>query len=75
MTDKSLKYAICICNAGYEVSLELRKVYVVIPDSLAGKHGLIRIIDESGEDYLYPSSFFVRLELPESAAKQVSRAA
>ena len=75
MTDKSWNYAICVCNTGYEVSLELRKVYEVVPDPDAGKHGLIRIIDESGEDYLHPASFFVPLELPASAAKQVSRAA
>jgi hypothetical protein len=51
-------------NEGYLASLELRKVYVVLEDRAAGKLGLVRVIDESGEDYLYPREFFstVRLE-------------
>lgn len=59
------KFAICVSNEGHEVSLERRKVYEVIGDEKASEYGLIRVIDESGEDYLYPSDFFVRIDLPE----------
>jgi len=60
---------ICVRNKGYTVSLEKRKIYVAIPDSPAAKHGQIRIIDESGEDYLYPKSFFVSVTLTQSVQK------
>ena len=53
------QFAICIDNAGYPASLELRKIYQVLPDEKAAKHNLVRVIDESGEDYLYPQRFFV----------------
>lgn len=68
-------FAVCIRNAGYEVSLELRKIYEVLPDNQAKAHGRLRVIDESGEDYLFPEEFFVLLHLPESVAAQVLRAA
>jgi hypothetical protein len=57
---RKLKEAICDLynNEGCLASLELRKIYQVLPDEKAAKHGLIRIIDESGEDYLYPTDFF-----------------
>ena len=58
---------ICLKNDGYEVSLERRKIYVAIPDEAAAKHRLLRVIDESGEDYLYPQRFFVPIELPHAA--------
>lgn len=54
---------VCVANTGYPASLELRKIYEVLPDADASTHGLIRVIDESGEDYLYPSKFFVRIDL------------
>jgi hypothetical protein len=54
-------------NEDYPVSLEVRKIYEMLPDDKAAKHGLVRIIDESGEDYLYPQDFFVRIEIPEAA--------
>ena len=63
------QYVLCIQNTGYEASLELRKVYAVIVDELSSKHGLIRITDESGEDYLFPSEFFVPISLPKIAEK------
>lgn len=59
------QYVICIKNKDYEASLELRKVYQAIQDNSA-PHGLIRIIDESGEDYLYPSNFFVQITIPKA---------
>jgi hypothetical protein len=53
--------AMCVNNEGYEASLELQKIYRVIPDSTAAKHDYIRVIDESGEGYLYPEHYFVRV--------------
>jgi hypothetical protein len=69
------KFVICTTNGGYEASLELRKLYEVLPDIEAGKHAQVRIIDESGEDYLYPSSFFTPLNLPSGIVEQVLHAA
>jgi hypothetical protein len=57
----------CINNDGYPSSLEPRKVYVAIPDKAAAVKGFLRIIDESGEDYLYPLSRFVAIEVPRQA--------
>ena len=57
-------YFICINNEGYQVSLERRKIYEARPDALAEKLGQLRIIDESGEDYLYPADYFVDIALP-----------
>lgn len=57
-------FAVCVRNEGYEVSLELRKIYEVLPDQVAGRHRQVRVIDESGEDYLFPASWFAALELP-----------
>ena len=64
-----IQFVICIKNNDYPGSLELRKVYQVIPDMDAAKHHYIRIIDESGEDYLYPSDYFIPIELPKSVEK------
>jgi len=66
---------ICVKNEGYEVSLELRKIYVAVPDAAAERHALRRVIDESGEDYLYPSSFFVEVALPQPIRRAVLTAA
>ena len=59
----SRSFAVCIRNDGYEASLELRKLYTSMPDRLGETHGLIRVVDESGEDYLYPADYFVPVEL------------
>jgi hypothetical protein len=59
------KFAICIHNGEYAGTLELRKVYEVIDDESAAKRNYIRVIDESGEDYLYPRSWFVFVAVPE----------
>ena len=56
---------LCVRNSGYEASLERRKLYPMIPDADATANGQVRVIDESGEDYLFPSRLFVALELPE----------
>ena len=58
------KFLLCVDNKGYEASLELRKLYQTIPDREAKRHDQVRIIDESGEDYLYPSEFFAPVRLP-----------
>ena len=58
------EFIICVNNREYEASLERWKVYVAIPDDLAKKQNLRRVIDESGEDYLFPSDYFVPLSLP-----------
>jgi hypothetical protein len=60
------QFAICIKNTDYPVSLEVRKLYQVLPDAKAATHHLIRIIDESGEDYLYPDDYFIPIELPQT---------
>jgi hypothetical protein len=60
-----MHFALCLDNAGYEVSLELGKLYRVVTDSQAEEHGYIRIIDESGEDYAYSIERFYQLTLPE----------
>lgn len=69
------KFVICIHNSGCEVSLELRKLYLELPDAGANAHGQIRVVDESGEDYLYPSSFFVPIDLPAPVARLLAHAA
>ena len=63
--DSTPLFAVCINNTDYPASLELHKVYQVVPDQDAGTDGDLRIIDESGEDYLYPADCFLMMELPE----------
>ena len=62
-------YVLCIDNGGYPESLEVRKVYAVLPDERAAENDYIRAIDETGEDYLYPSEYFVPIQLPPEVAK------
>ena len=68
-------FAICIQNEGYAVSLEKRKLYEVLPDSEAEKHNQIRVIDESGDDYVYSREYFVIVDLPDAVESQVFHAA
>ena len=65
------KFVVCLKNTGYEVSLERRKIYQVLRDPDAAKHRQIRVIDESGDDYLYPASYFTPIELPQPVRKAV----
>ena len=65
---------VCIRNDDYEVSLERRKIYEILPDADAERHGQVRVIDESGEDYLYPANYFVRLDLPQGTREAVIEA-
>lgn len=67
-------YAICVRNDGFAASLELRKVYVTVADPEAARQRFVRVIDESGEDYLYPEGFFVPIELPREAAQAFAQA-
>jgi hypothetical protein len=74
MASPRRQLVLCLRNEGYEVSLERRKFYPTIADSDARRHGQLRVIDESGEDYLYPAEFFVSIELPQ-AVNRALRAA
>jgi hypothetical protein len=67
-------FVLCIDNQGYSASLEPRKVYQVLEDRAAESRGLIRVIDESGEDYLYPVRYFVPIEIPRAAEQAFSDA-
>ena len=71
MARPSNQLVLCLRNRGYEVSLERRKLYQVLPDRDAEKHGQLRVIDESGEDYLYPASFFAFVKLPPTIRRRV----
>ncbi|MBK6726918.1 MAG: hypothetical protein IPG63_06585 [Xanthomonadales bacterium] len=65
------QFAVCIDNHGYEASLELRKLYEILPDAEADKFGQLRVIDESGDDYLYPAGSFDRVALSERTAERL----
>ncbi len=67
MTDQGFSFVLCVKNEGYEVSLEKRKVYRRLLGETERDDGLIRVVDESGEDYLFPSEFFVPIILPKAA--------
>ena len=73
--ETDLRFAICIRNDDNQASLELRKIYPVLPDVDAVRNSMLRVIDESGEDYLYPDEFFMLVELPEAVRRAVMRAA
>jgi hypothetical protein len=72
---QSKQLVVCVDNEGYAASLEKRKIYIALPDSAAEKHGLLRVIDESGDDYLYPKAFFRTIALPQAIKKAVLAAA
>ena len=69
---RSAQFGVCTDNKGYPASLEVGKLYPVIPDAEAAKHGYIRVIDESGEDYGYSAERFFVLQVPEALAKALS---
>lgn len=71
MATSRRQLVLCLRNDGYEVSLERRKIYSTMPDADAEKHGQIRVIDESGEDYLYPAKYFASVELPRAIRRAV----
>ncbi|MBI1367511.1 MAG: hypothetical protein GC162_02540 [Planctomycetes bacterium] len=67
------RYVVCIDNGEYPASLERRKIYPVLDDAAAKRRGLLRVVDESGEDYLYPSKFFARVALYQRARKALAK--
>ena len=71
----SITLVLCLRNDGYEVSLEPRKIYKALPDAQAKAHGQLRVVDESGEDYLYPKELFAVVKLPPSVRRAVLSAA
>ncbi len=64
-------FALCVDNTDYKASLILGKVYRIIPDPKAAKDGLVRVVDESGEDYLYHKSHFVLVGFPKAVARKI----
>jgi len=71
MKQQKKQFAICVRNDGAE-DLEIRKLYQILPDARAAKEKHIRVIDESGEDYLYPADFFIPLTLPREVERALS---
>ena len=72
---KSHQLVICVKNDDYPASLEKRKIYEAIPDPDAAKYNQIRVIDASGEDYLYPEEYFIQVTLPKNVEEAVIKAA
>jgi hypothetical protein len=73
--NKARKFVVCINNKDYPASLELHKIYRVLPDEDAASDGDLRVIDESGEDYLYPAKRFVPIAVPDAVQKSLLKAA
>jgi hypothetical protein len=71
MKQPTKPFALCVDNADYKASLILGKVYRIIPDPRAAKDDLVRIVDESGEDYLYHKSHFVFVDFPKTIARKI----
>ncbi len=69
------EFAVCLRNEGYAASLEVHKIYRILPDPGAEKDGDLRIVDESGEDYLYPKDWFVLIDVPEAVEASLLRTA
>jgi hypothetical protein len=68
------RFVICVRNKNHPASLEVRKVYRLLSDEQASKRRQVRVIDESGDDYLYPREYFVPIKLPQSATRAVLKA-
>ena len=68
------RFVLCVQNKDYPASLELRKIYQVLADEKASKHGQMRVVDESGQDYLYPQEYFIPIKLPQAAERAVLKA-
>ena len=66
---QTARFVVCIVNS--EPDLEMRKIYQVLPDKIAEREGHLRVVDESGEDYLYPAEYFVAIEVPKEAAQSL----
>lgn len=74
MENISEKFVVCINNENYPSSLELHKIYRVLPDNDAVADGDLRVVDESGEDYLYPLSYFVPIKVPQIVEESLLKA-
>jgi hypothetical protein len=72
---QSKQLVVCISNEGYPASLEKRKIYLSLRDATADKRGLVRVVDESGDDYLYPKTLFRSIALPQAVKRAVLAAA
>ena len=68
------RFAVCVKNDGYEAALERNKIYVVLPDRDAERDGDVRVVDESGEDYLYPAAWFIAVALPKAVEVSLLKA-
>ncbi len=75
MEQHELRFVICIDNTDYPAALERRKIYQVILDDRAARHNLLRVIDESGEDYMYPQGYFIPVDFAPSIQQALLRAA
>ncbi len=69
------QFVVCIHNAAYPASLELHKIYRALLDEDAAREGDVRVIDESGEDYLYPADWFIPIEVPREVARSLTHSA
>lgn len=67
-------FAVCVSNEGHEASLQRNKIYALIQDAEAGQDGDVRVVDESGEDYLYPAEWFIPIVVPDTVQQSVLRA-
>lgn len=74
-TKTSIQFFVCLRNNGYEASLEPRKIYQALSDKEAESHKMLRIIDETGEDYLFPASLFSPITLPQTLVKELALSA
>ena len=68
------RFAVCVDNSGYSASLEQHKIYRLVPEEDAAEDGDLRVVDESGEDYLYPASHFMVIELPKEVEQKLLKA-
>jgi hypothetical protein len=68
------RHVVCLSNDGYGASLERRKIYLAVVDRQAGRVGMVRVVDESGDDYLYPRSFFAEIKVSALLAKALASA-
>ena len=71
---RAKKYVVCVNSGDYRASLVVRRIYLTLPDAEAGKRGLVRVIDESGEDYLFPKNLFAEIELPQAVKRKFAAA-
>ena len=74
MTTTTSRFVVCLVNRGYAASLLVRRLYPTLPDPAAEKHDMIRVVDESGEDYLYPKKMFAAVALARTVEKRLAGA-